>query len=454
MPPQRFDAAFGRRAMLLGGLAAGTGALAACGSKTPAGTSAVALPTPSVNSPSPSPLLPVADTLVHPPTRFGLNYTPSRVWWDLWQSFDAKRVNHDFAQIASLGVDHIRVQLLWSVFQPTAKGADPAMLEKLHTMLELADKHDLDVCTSVITASLSGLYFVPDWANGRDWISTPALVDAQVDYIRDLGRAVGSHKRLLGFDLGNENLGQAPDRSAAHLRNWATTLIHASHKYAPGKIHTVSPNGVFSVPFPDIVASVGALSVIHPWCFIEGSVSKTGEVGFATGHHAEFNVQHIRSFHAFDAGPRRRVWVQEIGAPQVNFYRRRVIPPQYAAEWIEFTVRNLLTSEDLWGITWWCSHEIDPVLHKGRFHPPEYTLGLFDYRGRLKPGGRRFAAMIDDYQAGRLAGPVARPMAVVGSRAPVFNTVESTGSPAAIVQPDRINDAAYLARRGITTLIH
>ena len=405
-------------------------------------------------APSPAALLPVADTTAHPPTRFGLNYTPSRVWWDLWKAFDPHRVDADFAQIASLGVDHIRVQLLWSVFQPTPKGADPARLADLAKLLDIADHHGLDVCTSVITASLSGLHFVPAWANGRDWIDSPALVNAQVDYLRDLGRAVGSHKRLLGFDLGNENLGQAPDRSQSHLRSWATRLIHASHIHAPGKVHTVSPNGVYSVPYPGIVASVGDLSVIHPWCFIPGSVSGAGRLGQSAGHHAEFNVQHIRSFHPFDPGPRRRVWVQEIGAPQVNFYRQQVIPSEYTDEFIEFTVRNLLTCEDIWGITWWCSHDIDPVRHRGRFRPPEYTLGLFDARGQLKPGGRRFAAMINDYRAGRLAGPVPRSTAVVGSRAPVFDSVEAGGTAAAIVQPGRTGDAAYLARRGITTLVH
>lgn len=467
MSAQPADAASGRRVMPRGGgsrremsrraaLAVPLGALLA-GCSTGLGSQRrVAPPRASPGTAASGDTL--ARTLAHAPVRFGVNYTPSHVWWDLWQSFDSGRVDADFAAIAALGVDHIRVQLLWSVFQPTPARADPGQLANLEKMFDLADRHGLDVCTSVVTAALSGLHFIPAWANGRDWVQRPELIDAQVNYIRDVGRAVGAHHRLLGFDLGNEDLGHAPDRSESHLRNWATQLIRACDSAAPGKVHTVSPNGLFAVPYPNIVATVGAVSAIHPWCFLPGTIDHAGRLAPSPGRHAEYNVEFIRSFHTFDGGPRRRIWVQEVGAPQVNFYHQQVIPPEYSAEFVEATVLSLLSCEDLFGITWWCSHDIDPVLHRNRFNAPEYTLGLIDNAGHVKPGGLRLAGMIKEYRAGRLPGPLPRPTAVLGvplgsQNTKTFDAVEAAGSPVAIVQPVHAADAGYLARRGITKLL-
>jgi len=43
------------------------------------------------------------------PLRFGVNYTPSREWMHSWPFLRPDDVRRDFATIAELGLDHVRV---------------------------------------------------------------------------------------------------------------------------------------------------------------------------------------------------------------------------------------------------------------------------------------------------------------------------------------------------------
>ncbi|MFI0780479.1 hypothetical protein [Streptomyces sp. NPDC021212] len=62
-----------------------------------------------------------------------------------------------------------------------------------------------------------------------------------------------------------------------------------------------------------------------------------------------------------------------------------------ASDFLEQTVRAAADSEALWGITWWCSHDVDRRL--GDFPDLEHSLGLIGADGAVKPIGERFAAL-------------------------------------------------------------
>src|SRR5699024_5997668 len=66
------------------------------------------------------------------------------------------------------------------------------------------------------------------------------------------------------------------------------------------------------------------------------------------------------------------------------------------------TVETALDCPQLWGVTWWCSHDVSTEL--ADFPPLEHTLGLFDSAGRLKDAG---AAFRDAIAAARAQAPPA-----------------------------------------------
>lgn len=84
-------------------------------------------------------------------------------------------------------------------------------------------------------------------------------------------------------------------------------------------------------------------------------------------------------------------WLQEVGAPS------NCVTAEQAPDFLEGTVRNALSCERLWGVTWWCSHDVSRTL--GDFPELEYTLGLVVQEHRIKPIGQRFAEVISATKA-------------------------------------------------------
>lgn len=419
-----------RRSVLLGGVAAGAAMLSPL--------VAWALPASA------------ADHLARRPAaavRFGVNYTPSKSWWFLWQHWDKGAVDRDLRQIAGLGLDHIRVQVLWSVFQPTPTTVDKASLDHLEELLDIAGRRGLAVTVSVLTSSLSGLSFVPRWVT-RNYVTDLATVHAEEVLFRAVGARVGRHRALMGFDVGNELLGNAPVSSPTALKAWLGRLLHLCDLVAPGKTHTVSPRGETRVPYPDLVAGLGDVSVIHPWVFDAGSATR-GRLNVLAVHQATYNAELVKSFHDYSQpGVRRQVWVQEFGAPDVNFARQRVLPPPLHARFLTETCRALLDRGDLFGITWWCSHDLPNRISAG-FREPERHLGLFDASGRPKPTALALAQVASG--AASLVPAAARlPHAPVGRHdRDGFEHLIRTRRLPVVVPDEGFHDAAYLKLRGV-----
>src|SRR5690348_10947504 len=66
-----------------------------------------------------------------PTLRFGVNYTPRRGWFHSWYDFDPDHAREDLAQIAGLGLDHVRVFHLWPLLQPNRTLIRTAAVDQL-----------------------------------------------------------------------------------------------------------------------------------------------------------------------------------------------------------------------------------------------------------------------------------------------------------------------------------
>ena len=83
---------------------------------------------------------------------------------------------------------------------------------------------------------------------------------------------------------------------------------------------------------------------------------------------------------AWAVDPHRPVWLQEVGAPAP------LIPAEHAAAFTEATVVAALDCPDVWGVTWWCSHDVSRSL--ADFPELEYSLGLLTNDGAGQARGR------------------------------------------------------------------
>lgn len=333
--------------------------------------------------------------------RFGVNYVPARHWWHSWVDWDADAIAADLTAIGELGMDHVRIQLVWPVFQPDPAWVSPLMLDRLAQFMDLAGDHDLDVCVTVLDGWLSGMYLRPFWhGEHQNLFTTPSLLDAQELMLCEVGAAIGRHPRLLGLDVGNEpdvllgfagNTGTTPAQADA----WTERMLRVADEAVPGGMHVA---GFDHVPWltptsaarfsRESISRTGQATAVHAWTKFTGILERHGPFGTGSLHLGEYMVELAR---AFRTDPSRPIWLQEYGASRQWMDEDRI------ADHAEAFARNALTCPDLWGVTWWCSHDVDRRF--AAFEELEYDLGLLTTDNEVKPAGRRLSALAAEVHA-------------------------------------------------------
>lgn len=396
------------------------------------------------------------------PLRFGVNYTPRRDWFHSWHDFDPLRAREDLAQIAGLGLDHVRVFHLWPLLQPNRTLIRTAAVDQLVRLVDLAAEAGLDVMVDGVQGHLSSFDFYPEWTRSwhhRNVFTDPEAVDAQAELLRTLGRALAGRPNLIGLQLGNElnNLVEHNPVTADEVDHYLDTLLAAAREgLRPGQLATHSAYDAAwygdDHPFtPEASARKGDVTTVHPWVFSANCAGRYGPGSFEVLHLAEYGTELAK---AYADDPARPVWVQETGAPEPH------IPAADAPRFARATVLNAADCQGLWGVTWWCSHDVDRAL--ADYPELEYTLGLFDSAGRVKPIAEALSETVAELRA-KPASPQLRDTALVLDCTPATRSVSGPGGAyfeewmrlrrqggrPAVVLAERADDAEYLAARGI-----
>lgn len=409
-----------------------------------------------------------------PPLRFGANYTPSNEWMHAWLNLNLDDVRRDFAGLAELGLDHVRIFPLWTVLQPNRSLIRPQAVDDVRAVVDAGAEFGLDVSVDVIQGHLSSFDFVPSWLStwhNKSMFTHPDALSGQVALVEALGSALRDASNFLGFTTGNETNQFAASVhpspwpvTTAEAADWITTLLDAATRSAPGRMHVHSEYDAawyldghgFT---PALAARLGDMTTVHSWIF-NGTAQRYGGRSQASDRHAEYMIEVAR---AFAEDPQRRTWLQEVGAPS-NCLTEDEVPG-----FLEATVRSAARTENLWGVTWWCSHDVSRSLVD--FPELEYSLGLLGNDRSVKPIGRRFAELIPKLRQPvplvrrstgiviEVEGPDDTPVSrgALAPGGPIFQAwVDACedGVDATFVTSRHATDAAALAARGITELLH
>lgn len=334
--------------------------------------------------------------------KFGVNYTPSHNWFYFWLHPDWDAVAKDLDDIASIGLDHIRIFPLWTILQPNRTWINDAALDDLRHMAAMADERGLDVYSDVIQGHMSSFDFVPSWLvswHETNMFTDPDAVQAQARLIASVYEALADLPHFRGLTIGNE-CNQFTDRvhprrmpsTFKEAEDWLLELMTPMKERASqeGRVLLHSENDATwyqdgHVFLPRYASNIGDMTCIHSWVF-NGAAQECGPLAEESTRHAEYLVELSK---AFANQPHRQVWLQEIGAPL------NVMGAGQAADFCRSSVEHALDCSDMFGITWWCSHDVDQRF--GDFPPFEHQLGLFDQERHLKPIGQAFAQAVKDY---------------------------------------------------------
>jgi len=401
-----------------------------------------------------------------PTLRFGVNYTPRRGWFHSWHDFDPRSAREDLTQIAALGLDHIRAFHLWPLLQPNRTLIRTAAVDQLARLVDLAAEVGLDVMVDGVQGHLSSFDFYPEWTRGwhhRNVFTDPEAVEAQAELVRALGRTLADRPNLIGLQLGNElnNLVEHNPVTADEVDHYLDTLLAAAREGLHGgqlATHSAYDAAWYGDdhPFtPEASARKGDVTTVHPWVFSADCARRYGPGSPEVLHLAEYGTELAK---AYADDPSRPVWVQETGAPEPH------IPAADAPRFARATVLNAAGCEGLWGVTWWCSHDVDRSL--ADYPELEYTLGLFDSTGRAKPIAGALAETVAELRA-KPVSPQPRDTALVLDCTPATRSVSGPGGAyfeewmrlrtqgerPAVVLAERADDAGYLAARGIVRTV-
>lgn len=403
------------------------------------------------------------------PLRWGVNYTPSESWFHSWQDFNIDAAKADLESIAALGLDHVRIFPLWPLLQPNRTLIRPAGIADVGKVVDAAAEFGLDVSVDGLQGHLSSFDYLPSWVTSwhrRNIFTDPAVVAAEADLITALAKEVTSRPNVLGMTLGNESNQFAVERhpekhqtSPAQMGEWISTLLGTLKEAWPEGMHQHSFDDnvwfIDSAPVtPRHAASLGDATTVHSWVFT--SVAQL----FPQGHPARtlFADYLVQLADAWAEDTSRPIWLQEIGAPYP------AVPHEQAADFLEASLRPLMDTPNLWGTTWWCSHDVSRKL--ADFPELEYTLGLLDSDRKVKPAGARLAEMIAEekrnptvpvrrgtalaFNSGDEATGIGR--SVTDPSGDVFAAwleLAARGEKPTLVRENKASDAGHLARRGI-----
>lgn len=178
----------------------------------------------------------------------GVNYWPRRKAVGWWSAFDRVEVAEEFSVVAELGLDVVRVFLLWDDWQPEPDRVDRDRLRALEATLDVAHDHGLGLDVTFFTGHMSGPNWAPRWLlddgpfpsrSGRRTVVSagkrharsyrnpfvdPIALDAQRRLLREVVGAFRDHPAVWMWNLGNEPDLFAWPPDAARGRTWTADM--------------------------------------------------------------------------------------------------------------------------------------------------------------------------------------------------------------------------------------
>lgn len=332
--------------------------------------------------------------------RFGANFVPSKNWFHSWVNWDSASIEEDLIATKELGCDHIRAHLMWHYFQLDTHLMSPVCMKNLLEFRHICEKVNIDFCLSLFTGFMSGLFFMPPWIKKltgdffKGLYKNPDVIKAQEYYIREIAAVVADSPNFLGFDLGNELSCVGRDDPTTTLPErdaWNTQMLNLCEELAPDKLHN---NGVDHKPWfqgvsfsRETLSNTGGITPLHCYSSFTGAQSRFGVMSEESVYLAPFMVEMAK---AFCENPDKKYWIQEFGTAGI-------IKDCDKETFVIASLNAMLKSKNLWGITWWCTHNISKEFSS--FDSIEYELGLLDLSNKPTKAGELFKRFVADYRA-------------------------------------------------------
>ncbi len=169
----------------------------------------------------------------------GAHWVPARAALQWPIQWDPQSIEADFAKMADLGFNTVRLDLFWAWFEPRPGDYNPQAFEQLDFLIRLAHKYAIYLHPALfIGGEVGEAYWDVPWRNGRHPQADPEMLRLQTEHAAAFARRYCGESAILGWDLTDEPpfwivSGQTTDAMAI---NWTRLISGALKRYDPGHV--------------------------------------------------------------------------------------------------------------------------------------------------------------------------------------------------------------------------
>ena len=287
-----------------------------------------------------------------------------------------------FAQMAALGLDSVRIDVLWSAVEPEPGCYDDAHLERLDAILDAARRHGLRLHPVLfIGGEVGDAVWDPAWRGDRDPHADPELRRLQAAHAGMLARRWREEPAILAWDLTDEPPSWLfKDTGDDAARAWTAEVAGAIRGAGAVQLVTIgtASQEVDHGPFrADVVAGELDFACVHPYPIYSPELYPDGLLAARMTRAGAFET-------ALAAGAGQPVMVHEYGASSTQFAPELIAAYDRLLSWSSFG-RGAI------GFFPWCWTDAEPAAYDRAPYvrmPHETQFGVTDHTGAPRPRAR------------------------------------------------------------------
>lgn len=318
----------------------------------------------------------------------GVNWVPAKAAMQWPYQWAPKEIESDFAQMHGLGVNTIRLDLVWSWFEPRPDDYNPEAFRQLDYLISLANRYKIYLQPQLLIGGEVGeAYWDVPYRQGRHPHSDPYMLRLETDFAQELARHFGKSSAILSWDLTDEPpFWIAADSTTDSMAiNWTRLISGAIHRY--DSMHPLvvgtSMEDVGRGPFrPDILKNEVDFFSVHPYTIYAPKLFPDPMLSERQTYGAAFET-------ALSGGAGHPVMIQELGASSAQY------SPDAVAEY-ERTAMYSALGAGANGFLLWCYTDAAPNQYSKVPYlraPHETGFGIVTWDRKQKPAAR----MLNDF---------------------------------------------------------
>ena len=252
----------------------------------------------------------------------GVNWVPAKAGMEWPYQWDPASIEADFAQMHQLGVNAVRLDLVWSWFEPRPGDFNQEAFRQLDFITALAGRNGIYLNPMLLIGGEVGeAYWDVPYRHGRDPQSDPYMLQLETDFAAQLARHFANNNAILAWDLTDEPpFWITSNTNDAAAINWTRLISGALRRYDPAHLLVVGTamQDVDHGPFrPDMLRNDVDFFSVHPYTIYAPRLFPDAMLSERQTYGAAFET-------ALTGGAGGPVMVQELGASSAQYEPRTI----------------------------------------------------------------------------------------------------------------------------------